>query len=101
VREAFHTPIHEFSVNGEAHFANMSDPQIPEMLAPVIAGIVSLHNFAPHPARTPKTGYTYGVHNCWPLTNGVAGVCYALVPADLATIYNFNPAFAAGMTGAG
>ena len=101
VREAFHTPVHALQLNGEPHFANMRDPQIPAALAPVIAGIVSLHDFQPHPARTPKTGYTYGVHNCWPLTNGVAGPCYTIVPADLATIYNFNPAFSAGIDGTG
>ena len=101
VREAFHTQIHALSVHGENHIANMSDPQIPAALAPVVAGIVSLHDFAPRPTHTPKTGYTYGVHNCWPLTNGVAGACYTLVPADLATIYNFNPAFTGGITGAG
>jgi subtilase family serine protease len=101
VREAFRTAIHAFRVKGEDHFANVRDPQIPAALAPVIAGVVSLHDFAPHPTHTTKTGYTYGVHNCWPLTNGVAGACYALVPADLATIYNFTPAFSAGITGTG
>jgi subtilase family serine protease len=101
MREAFHTQIHAFNVNGENHFANSSDPQIPAALASVVEGIVSLHDFAPHTTHTPKTGYSYGVHDCWPLTSGVAGACYALVPADLATIYNFNPAFSAGVTGEG
>jgi subtilase family serine protease len=101
VRETFHTPIHVLRVNGESHFANMRDPQIPAALARLVEGVVSLHDFTPHASHTPETGYTYGVHNCWPLTNGVAGACYALVPADLATIYNFNPAFSAGMTGQG
>jgi subtilase family serine protease len=101
VREAFHTPVHALRVKGEGHFANMRDPQIPAALAPIVEGIVSLHDFAPHPTHATKTGYSYGVHDCWPLTNGVAGACYALVPADLATIYNFNPAFSAGNTGAG
>jgi subtilase family serine protease len=98
VHAAFHTSIH--GLRGEGHFANMRDPQIPAALAPVVAGVVSLHNFEPRPTHTPKAGYTYG-DRCWPLTKGAAGPCYALVPADLATIYNFNPAFAAGTTGAG
>jgi hypothetical protein len=45
VRNAFHTEIHQFKVNGEARQANMSDPQIPAALTSVVAGIVSLHNF--------------------------------------------------------
>ena len=35
VRQTFHTEIHNLDVNGEPHIANMSDPQIPEALAPV------------------------------------------------------------------
>jgi hypothetical protein len=49
VQSAFHTEIHNLSVNGEKHIANMSDPQIPAALAPVVAGIKGLHNFFPHP----------------------------------------------------
>src|SRR5260370_38653190 len=45
VRSAFHTSIHRFVVNNEEHMANATDPQIPTALSPVVAGIVSLHNF--------------------------------------------------------
>ena len=49
VERAFHTEIHNLSVKGEAHIANMSDPQIPMALAPVVAGVKALHNFFPRP----------------------------------------------------
>src|SRR5271157_5154214 len=49
VRDAFHTAIHSFVVNGEMHYANASDPQIPAALAPVVAGIATLHNFRKQP----------------------------------------------------
>ncbi len=93
VRSAFHTEIHNLEVNGATHFANMSDPMIPAALEPVVAGIVSLHNFHPRPLLVPRmqpvTGYTSssGFH--------------ALVPGDIATIYNLTPVFAAGYTGRG
>ena len=45
VRDAFHTELHHYDVNGAQRFANASDPQIPAALAPVVAGVVSLHNF--------------------------------------------------------
>src|SRR5207253_1009593 len=45
VRSAFHTEIHKFVANGEERQSNTSDPQIPAALTPVVAGIVSLHNF--------------------------------------------------------
>src|SRR5215472_9689521 len=49
VSRAFHTDIHRFNVRGKEHFANTSDPEIPVALAPVVRGIVSLHNFRPQP----------------------------------------------------
>jgi Fe-S cluster assembly iron-binding protein IscA len=49
VESAFHTQIHSLSVNGVGHYANMTDPQIPAALAPVIVGVKALHNFLPQP----------------------------------------------------
>ncbi len=91
VRNAFHTEIHNLSVGGQAHIANMSDPKIPAALAPAVAGVVSLHNFMPHPMYVRKPEYT------------VAGTStsYLVTPQDVATIYNFNPEFAAKITGTG
>jgi hypothetical protein len=92
VREAFHTEIHNLEVDGKKHIANMSDPQIPAALAPAIVGIVSLNDFMPRPMYRPRAAYTY---------SGCGGDCYPVVPADLATIYNLNPLFAAGYSGQG
>lgn len=49
VQTAFHTSIHMLSVHGVAHYANMTDPQIPAALAPVVVGVKALHNFLPKP----------------------------------------------------
>ena len=89
IRQAFRTEIHNLMVNGQAHIANMSDPQIPAELGQTVAGIVSLNDFRPHRLLRPRANYT------------TAGGEYLVVPADLATIYNFNPAFAAGYSGQG
>ena len=53
VRTAFHTEIHNLSVNGAEHIANMSDPMIPEALAAVVDGVVSMHDFMPHASTSP------------------------------------------------
>jgi subtilase family serine protease len=90
VREAFHTEIHNLNVQGVKHIANMSDPQIPAALAPAVVGVVSLHDFRPHPMYRPRTNYTASV-------NGTTH--YLVVPGDLATIYNLNPLFRAGISG--
>jgi subtilase family serine protease len=94
VRSAFHTEIHNLSVNGANHFANMSDPQIPAALGPAVAGIVSLHNFRPKNQSIAKKNPLYTYTN----TNGTF---HALAAGDIATIYNLTPAFAAGYTGRG
>jgi subtilase family serine protease len=95
VRTAFHTEIHNLQVNGVTHIANMSDPQIPAALVQAVAGVVSLHDFRPHPMLVPKLNYTGG--NC----SKVFTTCFAVTPPDLATIYNFNPLFNAGFSGQG
>ena len=91
MREAFRVEIHNLEVRGEKHFANMNDPEIPEALAPAIVGIVSIHDFKPHPMFRPR------VRPAFTDLNGD----YAVVPADLAVIYNENPLFSQGITGAG
>jgi subtilase family serine protease len=90
VQAAFHTAIHQLSVNGVQHIANMSDPMIPEALAPVVAGVVSLHDFMPHTLSKPHKDYTFTSDH---VTN------QAVTPADLATIYNLTPLFTAGTSG--
>ncbi|MGA3238396.1 MAG: protease pro-enzyme activation domain-containing protein [Bryobacteraceae bacterium] len=89
VREALHTEIHTLAVAGKRYFANMSDPQIPAALLPAVTGVVSLNNFKPHPMLVPKAQYTVNPQNL------------PIVPGDLATIYNLNPAFSGGFTGQG
>ena len=92
VREAFGTEIHRYEVGGVRHIANARDPQIPTALAPVVSGVVSLHDFYPHPLRKPRTDYTFTSD----------GATYqAVTPADLATIYDLTPLFKAGYTGKG
>jgi len=49
VKEAFHTAIHKYVVNGEQHWANSSDPSIPTALTPAVAGVLTLHNFVKKP----------------------------------------------------
>ena len=92
VRSAFHTEIHALDVNGVPHIANMSDPQIPEALAPAIVGVVSMNDFRPHALVKKRSDYTFSS----------GGYTYqAVTPGDLANIYNLNPLFAKGTTGAG
>jgi hypothetical protein len=101
VRQNLHTEIHRFVINGEERWANLGDPQIPAALAPVVAGVASLHNFPRKPQsrrlgtfrRSKLTGEVQPLFTFpWYGTNN-----YALGPGDFSTIYNIP----ASMTGAG
>jgi subtilase family serine protease len=91
---AFHTSIHHLSVDGQAHFSNMNDPQIPRALASVVGGIVKLNDFRPTRKHLPSPRYSGSCSG---------DPCYLMAPADLATIYDFNPLFQAAkpITGKG
>jgi subtilase family serine protease len=92
IRQAFQTEIHQLQVKGKNHIANMSDPRIPAALAEAVVGITSLHDFKPHAMHRSKANFTF-------TANGET--FEAVVPGDLATIYNLNPLFKAGTTGTG
>src|SRR6266446_2569033 len=107
VRNAFRAEIHRFVVNNEEHMANATDPQIPAALSPVVAGVVSLHNF-PRKSHAKVLGqfrHSLGKTGLEPLftfpnpRNG--NNFYGLGPGDFATIYNSKPLIASGNNGAG
>src|SRR5271157_4442521 len=58
VQEAFHTTIHKYIVNGEQHWANATDPQIPTALTPAVAGVASLNNFPKKPLNRFVGGFS-------------------------------------------
>lgn len=116
VKEAFHTEIHKYLVNGEAHWANASDPQIPAALTPVVAGVNTLHNFRRQPSSRQAGAFTRSSTTsevtarrpqltspnsptCGPIST--APYCFVLGPTDFATIYNLLPLWNAGIDGSG
>ena len=94
LQEAFHTEMHRYLVNGDPHWANANDPQIPSALAPVVVGVWTLHDFAKMPQahiaeQRIDAKVTVGSH---PEFTGGSGL-HALMPADFYTIYNLVPNF--------
>jgi len=90
VRNAFHSEVHRLSVRGEEHFANMQEPQIPAALAPVVKGVVGLHNFHPKPmlrrlGKFQRNASTGEVAPLFTFTD-VNGTFYGVGPKDFATI---------------
>ena len=108
VRAAFRTEIHNLELRGEQHIANMTEPQVPAALAPVIAGFRSLNDFFPKPLlhmvgpirRDSTNGKWHPVDGNGPKKNGPGPLInfggdgvefYAVGPQDFYTIYNENP----------
>jgi len=99
VKEAFHTTIHKYTVNGEQHWANASDPKIPTALTPAVAGVYTLHNFVKKPMyRLSKERFEAKVSSGKPPQFTSSTGLHALAPADFATIYNINPLYQASPT---
>jgi hypothetical protein len=97
LRSAFHTEIHHLSVNGEEHFANMQEPQIPAALAPVVSGVVGLANFRKKPmihrlGKFRRDATTGEITPQFTFTD-VNGTFFGVGPKDFATIYNLPTAF--------
>jgi hypothetical protein len=102
VQSAFHTSIHKYVVDGEEHWANSSDPQIPTALTPVVAGVATLHNFFKKPMlhMSPEPIATNDHGKIVP-NSTFSGDVHALTPGDYATIYNIKPLYQAGIDGTG
>ncbi|MGA8530000.1 MAG: protease pro-enzyme activation domain-containing protein [Acidobacteriaceae bacterium] len=92
VEAAFGTQLNRYQLNGESHFANASDLQIPAALSGILQSVRNLDDFRPRPqihvpAQPQFTAKTSNEHN--------------LTPKDVATIYDINSAYNSGYTGSG
>jgi subtilase family serine protease len=104
VERAFHTEIHTYDLDGERHIANSTDISIPEALAPVVAGVASLHNFQARPmhhmvraAPGARGGPSEAPAPQTDLGNGAHGIS----PNDFAAIYDVSSLWSANYDGTG
>ena len=86
ITRAFHTAIHYYAVDGETHFANATEPEIPESLEPIVLGILGLDDFYPKPQASSRPRLSAGGENF-------------LAPDDVATIYDITRLYQAGIDG--
>ncbi len=105
IENAFATPLHVFSRDGDVRIGNTREPQIPDALLPAIHSIRGLHAWKQHrtasavrkslstSASVKRPADTY-------CPNG--GACsYTVFPADFAKIYDLDAANVSGLTGSG
>ena len=105
VEHTFRTEMHHYVVEGEQHVANASDISLPKALAPIVDGVLSLHNFQKKTARLKEVrvhrDHTTGkLIPDFTLSNS-NGTFHYLAPGDYAKIYNMEPLLKAGINGTG
>src|SRR5579883_1239480 len=93
VQSAFGTEVHIYRVGGQSHYANAAEPRIPEALAEVVVGVLSMHDFHSQPMH---------------LTSGLAAspqftsnTTHYLAAADFATIYDVSALYTQAIDGSG
>lgn len=122
VQNAFHIAMHRYVLpDGEQHWSNATNPEIPAALAPVVSGIHGLTSFFPKPLSRivreerasqpasqgkPQPAFTFASSApcSAPQQFGLEPsgyICLMVTPADFATIYNINPLYSAGINGTG
>jgi subtilase family serine protease len=94
VEAAFHTPLHQYQLDGETHFANATELRIPASLAGVVRNVRGLNDFRPkaniiRTIKTPSPEFT------------TPGGSHFMAPGDWATIYDVTSIYNAGFTGVG
>lgn len=117
VEELLHTQIHSFKINDEQFYSNITEPQIPAALAPVVAGVAHLNTIQPRSyfkkgltgnrdAKTsqlvPQATNKNGASPNLTLTSNGSTYLF-LTPMDAATIYDspnttFNVNYSSGTT---
>lgn len=91
VEAALHVEIHNFFVDGEMHFANATEPSVPDAIQPFTAGFSGLDDFKLKPAQQVRK----------PVPHGFFSGQYDLAASDLWTIYDISPLYNVGITGSG
>ncbi|HEX5230029.1 MAG TPA: protease pro-enzyme activation domain-containing protein [Bryobacteraceae bacterium] len=91
IQNALKTEIHRYQVEDDLHFANSSEPSVPQAIAPLVMGFQGLNEFGP------QAQYRSRMKPNLTLNDG----SHALSPGDLAVIYDINPIYDAGLTGSG
>jgi subtilase family serine protease len=104
VKSAFGTEIHRYNVNGEAHFANATNPMIPAGLSGIVTGIRGLNSFGMKPAYNAanfkknaqrKNGRWFGNY----YDSGFNS--QFLAPGDITTIYDIDTLYPPATAGTG
>jgi subtilase family serine protease len=91
---AFHTSIHRLTVQGETHFSNLRDLQVPAAVETLVQHIGGLTDFQPRPASDYRR-----MHPQYTEADKVG--YYLFAPGDMATEFDLTPLYNSGIDGTG
>ena len=97
VEKAFGFEIHNYVVNGEAHFANATEPSVPAALGGLIRVVHGIDDFR----MKPKARKALAPIATKPSYTSVTTGRNYLAPEDVATIFDIAPLYNSGITGKG
>jgi len=103
VGAAFGTQLHYYLVDGERRISAATAPRIPAFLSNAIVAVGGLETIHERPLHQQGPGGTGSERTGQPdLTSCSGSTCnHYITPADFATIYDLNPVYGQGITGAG
>ena len=104
VEQAFRTQMRRYAVGNGLHIANATEISIPQALAPVVAGALSLNDFEKHAlhGRVGKVSRSAASGPLAPAGDFTTGSGrHHLAPGDFAKLYDVAPLLAAGTNGSG
>jgi hypothetical protein len=104
IERTFQTQMRQYQVGGELHIANATNLSIPAALAPMVRGVVSLHNFFKKPLvgqRVQAKANSKGSYTVITPNATLTGNVHALTPGDYAKIYDLSPLYNASLNGTG
>ena len=95
VESAFHTQMHNYMLGKRSYFSNATAVALPASAAGMVRGVGHLNSLRPTPLH--RTQASLQLRPNLTTTDGT----HYTVPADVQTIYDVNPIYTAGYTGAG
>ena len=103
VQQSFHTEIHNLRLaTGEDRYSAVREAQLPEALAPLVTGFLSLSNISPRPTLVPAPEPAQMPRQSGGVPNNTSGGAYDVGAQDFYTIYNEKTLLSGGaVTGSG
>jgi subtilase family serine protease len=95
----FNVEIRRYNVNGELHYANSTEPSVPEALSGLVVGIRGLTDLRPKPRSVRNRRQVQAPLNPH-FTSSISGDHF-LAPDDFATIYDIKALYSSGIDGTG